>query len=852
MLKRKFKDEKGNEYQIIESLGSGGQATVYLVEDINSGKRYACKDYDVCDEVIKENIINLIKLKYQKEIERSSASNSVKEKIDIFLDSVVFPTGIVSSGNSGFSYLMEIVNKSTYIQRQALSDSKVKPNWRSICRIAQNIAIFFEVIHGNQGLCYKDVSDSNFLFDFQTGKVKIIDVDNIGKFSNYTISGTSGYMAPEIEIGGKPNYKSDKFSFAVFLYKLMLGGNPFEGKLTEKYCIDNDISIDAVRKKFFGEDPIFVWNRNDKRNSICDITDRAKEAKLWNRLPKAIHDLFEKTFVTYLKENIERRTSDDEWYKTFKNLEDNLVQCPHCKMETFKDTGICVVCGHDMRKMKIGIDFGTSFSLAAMWKNGKSYIMLPNSYAGVPSIFYYDADSGKSYIGEEAEEKGIENAKYLKREIKMDLEYKLDTGKQDKEGKEIKFTGQNIVSEILNKVTNTAIERSKELNLFDFGIAGAVISVPAAFTYREKNIIKKAVECSESDGGPGIRVIGFIKEPVAAALAYFNALSINGISKVEDHERIMVYDLGGGTCDIAIVEADKTFRQLYKVIDSDMLRIGGKDWDARLEAEIKKQLKLNDADINTEDKNSIKTVAINIKEKLSNKSDKYEEIKESIFLSTGKKKISISRHKFDELTSDLMNTTIKKVNDVISRNKEVSIKKILLVGGSSRMPQVKETFEKFFPEMEVFIFDPQQSIVIGAAYYAQQLDINQAGTVLSDIAPFSYGIKAYENDKKEKEIVKNHIFLGDRLPAKSGELKYKTESDNQETAKICIYESKKKTKQYELTQGSEILSAIIHIPKNTPAGTEFSLNMSLDETGMLRVFGSINGKSIEIKTEVKM
>lgn len=126
------------------------------------------------------------------------------------------------------------------------------------------------------------------------------------------------------------------------------------------------------------------------------------------------------------------------------------------------------------------------------------------------------------------------------------------------------FSKKQIVGSILGEVKRKAKEEIERKQLTAKRITGAVISVPAAFTLRELNLI-----CDAAQEEAKLKVIGFIREPVAAAIAYFNAPA------AEDKKTILVYDLGGGTCDVAIVRADKNSREWYKVIDSDMLRIGG-------------------------------------------------------------------------------------------------------------------------------------------------------------------------------------------------------------------------------------------------------------------------------------
>ena len=212
--------------------------------------------------------------------------------------------------------------------------------------------------------------------------------------------------------------------------------------------------------------------------------------------------------------------------------------------------------------MKIGIDFGTSFSLPAIYYLGTQKMLLPAGKYGIPSVFYYDSWDGV-VIGEEAEDLGQgENARNLRREIKLDLNSSFSANGRT-------FTAKEIVGYILKYVKDIALNTASE-NLINETLDGVVLSVPANFSHNEKQIIKEAAEIPEQNGGPGLRVLGLIKEPVAAALSYFE-------EPLSDGTRILVYDLGGGTCDVAIVEANSSLVEKYDVKATETVRRGGKD-----------------------------------------------------------------------------------------------------------------------------------------------------------------------------------------------------------------------------------------------------------------------------------
>ena len=270
-------------------------------------------------------------------------------------------------------------------------------------------------------------------------------------------------------------------------------------------------------------------------------------------------------------------------------------------------------------------------------------------------------------------------------------------------------------------------------------IEGAVISVPAAFTLRELNFIREAAQISEASGGAALNVLGFIREPVAAAIAYFNA------PNAEDEKTILVYDLGGGTCDVAIVRSNKNSNEWYKVIDSNMKRIGGRDWDKVLIAMIKRKYRDKagtDITFDTETENKIRTLAIQTKHNLS----KEPTVRASTFISGKTHSCLITDDEFERETAEILQNTMSMVREMMRRC-DTKIDYIVCVGGSSNMPQVKKALENSF-KIPVKLFEPEKAIAFGAAIYAENLSQDQ---YLCDICKYSYGAKYVDNFKKYRD-----------------------------------------------------------------------------------------------------
>jgi len=356
---------------------------------------------------------------------------------------------------------------------------------------------------------------------------------------------------------------------------------------------------------------------------------------------------------------------------------------------------------------KIGIDFGTTFSLPAGLINGSPSLLLPTGEYGIPSVFYYDKEVGVQ-IGKAADENAVFYPNNVKRDIKMEISTQDDSFVSD--GKI--FDKRQIIGYIFKEITQVAREEMKNRELESQTIDGAVISVPAACTPRELEIIKDAAQIPESDGGACLKVLGFIREPVAAAIAYFKA------PNTEDEKTILIYDLGGGTCDIAIVRSDRDTNEWYKVIDSDMKRIGGRDWDKVLIDMIKERYcqVAGDIHFDAEVEDKIRRKAIETKHILSRQNAAHASINISGQVHT----CTITVKEFESGTSEMLQSTLSLVKDLVERC-ETSIDYIGCVGGSSNMPQVRKAFENTYPAIPVRIFNPETAIAFGAAMYAEHL-----------------------------------------------------------------------------------------------------------------------------------
>lgn len=490
-------------------------------------------------------------------------------------------------------------------------------------------------------------------------------------------------------------------------------------------------------------------------------------------------------------------------------------------------------------KMYIGIDFGTSFSKAAVWDSDSEQpeFLLPLGEYGVPSDFYYDKSQG-ILIGEEADDAGQGmDAKNLKTGVKMDLsEDFIADGKR--------FTPEEIISEIYKVIIGLA-QKEADKKGFDSDIEGAVISVPAKFTEQEKNLIKHAAEKA------GIEVIGIIKEPVAAALAYYEVYA----NRRANH--VLIFDLGGGTCDIALVEKDINSNPQYKVVDADMVRCGGQKWDERLTHYIVNQLESKRGVGNIRSKGyleKIRRAAINVKERLSNPAT--DSTASRIEINGINYKTEILLSTFEEITNDLMERTITPLRSIYDKYAyKYDIQDIVCVGGSSNMKQVQKSLEKMFPDCDVHVVDPERAVVYGAAIYADKIKDNYCigrtskADFVQDIAAFSYGtniVKRGSSNDSDLEVA-IMIHKGDSLPSEV-KRRFTTKDDYQTGVSCDIYEADLDKEYCEVSDagGFPIAKMNLKIPSGKLKGYPIDMVMRLNRDGMLEVEAmDENGNHIE-------
>lgn len=320
----------GTEYLIGGKMGAGGVARVFRAKRLRDGKKFAFKEYLPSPELAK--IHRNIKRNVQKLI-----SNPILDDDGKPLKSFVMPVEIVElPASHSFGYVMEVVDTSNYIPLKKLW--RDYPDARIMCRLCKNIAHLFTRLHLGTGWCYKDINEDNIYIDPGTGDFYIIDCDNISVPKTKTISGTPGYMAPEVYVNHMPDTRTDQFSMAVFFYRLLVGGYPMEGKKTQDYLKSTNQAVQDAAAVIYGSDALFTFDPVDPANTIRGLVDENSEkntkvyqlqTKMWDYLPDEVKQCFYKTFSEGLPDAKRAiRTTDKIWYDTFDAIEkEGLVKC---------------------------------------------------------------------------------------------------------------------------------------------------------------------------------------------------------------------------------------------------------------------------------------------------------------------------------------------------------------------------------------------------------------------------------------------------------------------------------------------------------------------------------------------